>query len=461
MKRRSLALALAVVAAILFVGATGPVYNPTGYIQGLFRCGTAAAARDWLGVAGGIDGDFQPASAVLTNIVGIGAGASGEVLWHDGTRWTNSPANPFQATNANLSLLQDYGPTTWQATNAALTALAGNANLYQATNAALTALNNGVVTAGTHTNSGAGITFGTNVLTATQVDAATLNGGSLALTNILSFPGGPTVGWGSDNPPTAAWGDGSLYLCTVGKLFIRTNSTWVWMDPVPSGGGTGPVTLLPNTIDPNYEIGLSAYAYSPNELPGVTNIVLNVITNRDWIDFEGCPDLVTFTANRLVRADGDQQYFQLSQCPNLVSFEATNLVSIRDVAVCENAGLLSIDLRSLTSAMGRVIVHTCTSLTNLDLSALTTVGGSFDAYSCTSLTNISCPVWLPTTGKVISFAGCALDVSVVNLILARAVASGMTSGTIDLSGGTSAAPTGQGIIDKAALIAAGVTVTTN
>lgn len=46
----------------------------------------------------------------------------------------------YHATNANLALLQAYGPNTWQSTNAALTALSSNPNLYQATNAALTAL---------------------------------------------------------------------------------------------------------------------------------------------------------------------------------------------------------------------------------------------------------------------------------------------------------------------------------
>ena len=45
----------------------------------------------------------------------------------------------YQATNANLTVLANT-PTTYQATNANLTALASNPQLYQATNAALTAL---------------------------------------------------------------------------------------------------------------------------------------------------------------------------------------------------------------------------------------------------------------------------------------------------------------------------------
>jgi len=103
------------------------------------------------------DNGGQPTNAVLTTVAGIGAGSSGQVFWHDGTRWTNSAANPFQATNSVLTTVAGIGAgasgqliwhdgTRWtnsaanpfQATNAALTALAANANLYQATNASLT-----------------------------------------------------------------------------------------------------------------------------------------------------------------------------------------------------------------------------------------------------------------------------------------------------------------------------------
>ena len=49
----------------------------------------------------------------------------------------------------------------------------------------------------------------------------------------------------------------------------------------------------------------------------------------------------------------------------------------------------------------------------------------------------------------------------VNTILANAVANGMIGGTIALDWPGNAAPTGQGILDKATLITAGNTVTTN
>jgi hypothetical protein len=58
-------------------------------------------------------------------------------------------------------------------------------------------------------------------------------------------------------------------------------------------------------------------------------------------------------------------------------------------------------------------------------------------------------------------AGAALNVASVNAVLIAADANGALSGTMDLSGGTSAAPTGAGITAKNNLIAKGWTVATN
>lgn len=75
-----------------------------------------------------------------------------------------------------------------------------------------------------------------------------------------------------------------------------------------------------------------------------------------------------------------------------------------------------------------------------------------------------CVITMTQTGN-----GVVVDLSInaitnTNAILAamvQAFNSGGVVGSIDLSGGTNAAPTGQGIIDKATLIAATWTVTTN
>lgn len=70
-----------------------------------------------------------------------------------------------------------------------------------------------------------------------------------------------------------------------------------------------------------------------------------------------------------------------------------------------------------------------------------------------------CAVASALGSPVMNFSG--NKITNTDAILAACVASNVPNGTLDLSGGTNAAPTGQGITDKAALILAGWTVTTN
>lgn len=107
-------------------------------------------------------------------------------------------------------------------------------------------------------------------------------------------------------------------------------------------------------------------------------------------------------------------------------------------------------------------------LNTLSFPALTTTtGGGITVAAPASgakLTSLSLPVYVPINGESLTLSGLALTVTAVNNLLiqyAAAIGSGYVSGAIDLSGGTSAAPTGAGATAKAALITAGVTVTTN
>lgn len=99
--------------------------------------------------------DFQSTNAILT-VLAADTASGGAVKWHDGTRWTNS-VNPFQSTNAALTALAAT-PAMYQATNGVLTTLAADTasggavkwhdgtrwtnlvNPFQATNANLTLL---------------------------------------------------------------------------------------------------------------------------------------------------------------------------------------------------------------------------------------------------------------------------------------------------------------------------------
>jgi len=104
----------------------------------------------------------------------------------------------------------------------------------------------------------------------------------------------------------------------------------------------------------------------------------------------------------------------------------------------------------------------CTSLPSISLPSLVTIAEVIDFQSCSSLVSVSFPLFLPTNSKAVNFANCALSSASVNHILARCVANaGYVSGVVNVQGGTSAAPTGQGVADKATLIGRGVTVNTN
>lgn len=94
-----------------------PVVDLMDFLQPLDAALTALVADPTM---------YQATNGVLTTLAGIGAGASGQVLWHDGTRWTNSAANPFQATNAALTALATT-PAMFQATNSGLTSLGTSA----------------------------------------------------------------------------------------------------------------------------------------------------------------------------------------------------------------------------------------------------------------------------------------------------------------------------------------------
>jgi hypothetical protein len=87
----------------------------------------------------------------------------------------------------------------------------------------------------------------------------------------------------------------------------------------------------------------------------------------------------------------------------------------------------------------------------------------FSIVNNPSLTTIEIPNWsvagTASTGRM-ELVNNALSATCVNAILARMVAIGFSS-ELRLQGGTNAAPTGQGITDKATLISNGATVTTN
>jgi hypothetical protein len=106
----------------------------------------------------------------------------------------------------------------------------------------------------------------------------------------------------------------------------------------------------------------------------------------------------------------------------------------------------------------------CNSLTSfplLDVSSGTNFGVAW--YNCNSLTSF--PAGMFDTCTATNFGGawqyCALDQTSVDNILVSLDTAGQSNGTVNINGGTSAAPSATGLAAKASLIAKGWTVYTN
>lgn len=124
--------------------------------------------------------------------------------------------------------------------------------------------------------------------------------------------------------------------------------------------------------------------------------------------------------------------------------------------------LTALDLSSLVSISGEFHLS-LTTITTLSLPEFTTLGGDL-FFDNTSLVDISFPQFVFKNGQTYAFDSSALNATSVEHILARAIASGVTSATIFLDGGTNAGLASlsiQGQADYAALVLAGNTVSIN
>ncbi len=128
---------------------------------------------------------------------------------------------------------------------------------------------------------------------------------------------------------------------------------------------------------------------------------------------------------------------------------------------------------AITSPVGAFTIGpTMPSLTTISAGAVISHGGTVVMGSMAALTDLT-GFWTSGTLKSvngnITMSANALTAASVNHILSVVASLDGTSGTTSwgtgktllLNGGTNAAPTGQGITDKATIIARGATVTTN
>lgn len=127
-----------------------------------------------------------------------------------------------------------------------------------------------------------------------------------------------------------------------------------------------------------------------------------------------------------------------------------------------NPLLMGMNLQKLATVASTFLVSYCDAIYELSFPALTTVLNNLDITNNYYLRKLSIPLFLPVNGKRVSCQNCGLNTTSVDHVLARCVAEpAFVTGQVVLTGGTNAVPGEQGQLDKAALIARGVSVTTN
>lgn len=165
------------------------------------------------------------------------------------------------------------------------------------------------------------------------------------------------------------------------------------------------VAWTPSNVTLADKLGFISQFNDPNALPGITSLHFKQSVSSDGLSIQGCPDLTSVTIDWTSVGTG----LTINACPLLVSFTAASIVTSEQ----------------------QLKISNCPLLTSLSFPSLT--GQDYSAFT---------------------FTGLGLDAASVNGILAMLVAipTWPNGGvTVDTSGGTSAAPTGQGILDKATL----------
>lgn len=223
----------------------------------------------------------------------------------------------------------------------------------------------------------------------------------------------------------------------------------------------------------------SCLTFTANALTTITNGVCQINNNTALqsvsmnactavggiLEFANNPNLTTINMAALttvgaVTADD----LAISTCPNLTSINFNSLVHVDQTLGINGTALKVISLPALTNVGEDLTLGGFSpnnSLTSISLPVFVSFNGNLGCGGQPLLSSFNAPSIIFTDGVVIGLNNCALNAASVNQVLARGVASGVTTCTFELAGGTNAAPTGQGILDKATLIGLGNTVNTN
>ena len=221
------------------------------------------------------------------------------------------------------------------------------------------------------------------------------------------------------------------------------------------------------TLDGGIKIG---YIWQPTEsLHSLKMDMLTSVSRKIEID---CHETVEISFNSLVSVDqsiiinNGTMGGLTERLLRVLNFPALETVGINFMIgglYGECPDVDSLLLPNLATVNGDFKILSFAGITDLDLPLLATVNGGFEVKYCYSLVHLDMPSLVYLENYTYDLSWNALDAASVNAILARAVAcAGFTNaGTIDLSNGTNAAPTGQGLTDVATLTSRGISVSVN
>jgi hypothetical protein len=209
----------------------------------------------------------------------------------------------------------------------------------------------------------------------------------------------------------------------------------------------------------------------------IYNVVIQ-FGNYGNLDFTGCPNLNSVT----ITSDVPPTFSTLT-CGDVTITGSTTLTSLfiggtagvfGDVAVTNCTALTSVLFDSPGTYpnvpdFDSLNFSGCTSLASITTSAGEVKTPSLNVTGCSALATLSLPSDTLATVTVstlpaattVGLQGCALNVASVNAILVALDANGLSGGVVYLDLGTSAAPTGAGIIAAANLVSKGWTVAIN
>lgn len=143
-----------------------------------------------------------------------------------------------------------------------------------------------------------------------------------------------------------------------------------------------------------------------------------------------------------------------------------SMTSVAVITLNAYVGDSVLNFSSLASCSSRILITVAPAVTAINFPVMTALGGNIVQFDASPvLTTLSLPVVIFGNPVVsLSATGCALSAASVAGLLARCVASGLTTATIQMQGGTNAglaSLSAQGQADYAALTTAGNTVILN